>query len=165
MSLILDKKWSNPDEIIATDACPQSGGGYTNDEYFSENFPDECRDSPIHIKEFLTLLVAVKTWGSVWSRKRILIHCDNQSVCHAINGNKPDDPKLQELLRELVFFESIYSFKIGAVYIETKANHLADYLSRITSTEEHLRYFQHISIPPKTRISIPPHNFLKQNKW
>ena len=103
--------------------------------------------------------------GCSVGQKEDLIHCDNQSVCHAINGNKPTDPKLQELLRELIFYESIHSFKIGAVYIETKKNHLADFISRTTKSSEHIAYFKKIGISQKTRISVTSQMFETQNKW
>ena len=51
VSLILEKDWSNPDEIIATDTSPRAGGAYTNDYYFSEEFPPHLLELPIHIKE------------------------------------------------------------------------------------------------------------------
>ena len=60
VSLILEKSWSNIDEIIASDASLVAGGAYTNDQYFSEPFPKHLSDTPIHLKEFLTLLVAIK---------------------------------------------------------------------------------------------------------
>ena len=152
VSLILDKSWSNTDEVIASDASLTAGGAYTDEFYFSEEFPKNMSDSEIHIKEFVTLLVAVKLWGKSWARKRIRFHCDNQNVCFSINNQKPQDDGLQECLRELIYWESLYSFKIGAVYIETKANHLADFLSRSTKSSDHKNYFKKCDIVQKTRI-------------
>ena len=120
VSLILDKSWSNVDEIVASDASLLAGGAYTEKSYFSVEFPASFSDSPIHIKEFVTLLIAVRLWGKLWSKKRILIHCDNQNVCNSINNQNPKNDELQECLRELIYWESLYSFRIGAVYIETK---------------------------------------------
>ena len=165
VSLILDKSWSNVDEVVASDASLLAGGAYTDEFYFSVKFPDSLSDSPIHVKEFVTLLIAVKLWGKYWSKKRILIHCDNQNVCHSINNQNPKNDELQECLRELIFWESIYSFKIGAIYIETKANHLADFLSRSTSSSDHYEYFKKCGIAPKTRIFVPADTFEFKNDW
>ena len=165
VSLILDKSWSNTDEVIASDASLTAGGAYTDEFYFSEEFPKNMSDSEIHIKEFVTLLVAVKLWGKSWARKRIRFHCDNQNVCFSINNQKPQDDGLQECLRELIYWESLYSFKIGAVYIETKANHLADFLSRSTKSSDHKNYFKKCDIVQKTRIIVPVEMFSFKNDW
>ena len=98
VSLILDKSWSNTDEVIASDASLVAGGAYTDEFYFSVEFPENMKDSPIHIKEFVTLLVAVKLWGKSWAKKRIRFHCDNLNVCFSINSQKPQDDGLQGCL-------------------------------------------------------------------
>ena len=165
VSLILDESWSNIDEIVASDASLTAGGAYTDKFYFSEEFSENLADSPIHIKEFLTLLVAVKLWGKSWAKKRIRFHCDNQNVCNSINNQKPKDDALQECLRELIYWESLYSFKIGAVYIETKKNHLADFLSRSTNSSDHIEYFKKCNIACKTRIHAPEKMFSSKNDW
>ena len=165
VSLILDESWSNIDEIVASDASLTAGGAYTDKFYFSEEFSENLADSPIHIKEFLTLLVAVKLWGKSWAKKRIRFHCDNQNVCNSINNQKPKDDALQECLRDLIYWESLYSFKIGAVYIETKKNHLADFLSRSTNSSDHIEYFKKCNIACKTCIHAPEKMFCSKNDW
>ena len=165
VSLILDNSWSNVDEIVASDASLTACGAYTNECYFSEEFPSKFAESHIHIKEFLTLLVAIKLWGISWAGKRILIHCDNQNVCNSINNQKPKDDGLQECLRELIYFESLYSFKIGAIYIETKENHLADFLSRSINSLDHEKYFKQCNLSPKKRIFVPGKTFQFENDW
>ena len=165
VSLILDKSWSNIDEVIATDASLEAGGAYTEGEYFSEIFPASVSHFPIHIKEFLTLLAAVKVWGKSWAKKRILIHCDNQNVCDSINNHKPKDDDLQECLRELIYWESLFSFKIGAVYISTKDNHLADFLSRNTNSSDHIKYFDKCNISHKKRKNLQTKLFQFANDW
>ena len=165
MSLVLEKSWSNVDEVVASDASLVAGGAYTDECYFSVEFPDSFSDSPIHIKEFVTLLIAVKLWGESWSKKRILIHCDNMAVCLSINNQNPKDDDLQECLRELIYWESLYSFKIGAIYIETKKNHLADFMSRSTKSSEHREYFKNCGIALKSRIPVPASMFVFENNW
>ena len=52
VSLILDKSWSNIDEVVASDASLAAGGAYTDKFYFSEEFPKNLADLPIHMLEF-----------------------------------------------------------------------------------------------------------------
>ena len=58
VSLIDTNIWSEPDQLVAGDACLESGGAYTSDEYFSIVFPQFCKDIPIHILEFLVLIIS-----------------------------------------------------------------------------------------------------------
>ena len=91
-------------EQIAGDACPMGFGcWYPNrQEYFSSKFPLSLQDPqvPIHLKEFITIILAVKMWGHIWAGKRVNIFCDNDSVCDVIFYLKPKDDQMQTYLRE-----------------------------------------------------------------
>ena len=73
---------------VAGDACPMGLGSWnlTSKQYFSRKFPFAMQDPliPIHVKEFLCVIIAVKKWGSEWSGKRVEIFCDNDAVCDVI---------------------------------------------------------------------------------
>ena len=86
-------------------------------------------------------------------------------MCDSINYHKPKDDDLQECMRELIYWESLFSFKIGAVYINTKDNHLADFLSRNTNSSDHIKYFDKCNIPHKSRIFVPKKLFQFVNDW
>lgn len=57
-------------------------------------------------------------------------HCDNQVVVACLRSRSSRHKGLMHLLRCLVFIEATLSFTITATYINTKANSLADDLSR-----------------------------------
>ena len=82
-------------EQIAGDACPSGlGCWYPNQQqYFSSEFPSFLKDPqiPIHLKEFICIILATKFWGPLWSGKRVQIYCDNDSVCDVITYLKPKD--------------------------------------------------------------------------
>ena len=72
VELLEDMDWDIVDDMERCgDACPASGGAFVADEYFSRDFPSFVADEPIHIKEFLVVLVTVKSWGHKWARKRL----------------------------------------------------------------------------------------------
>ena len=50
---------------IAGDACPAGMGSWNTDnhEYFSCRIPSNFQHFPIHIKEFLCIIIAVKLWA------------------------------------------------------------------------------------------------------
>ena len=69
-------------------------------EYYSSKFPKSLQDPqiPIHIKEFICIIMAVKTWGHQWSGKCIQIFCDNDAVCDVISYLKPKNALMQVYL-------------------------------------------------------------------
>ena len=72
------------------DACVTGGGGWNpaTAEFFSCRFSNNLSspDMPIHIKEFIVLILTIKSWGSLWAGHQIVMYCDNDSVCEMGNG-------------------------------------------------------------------------------
>ena len=133
ISLILEHSTSAADEIVATDACLTGCGAVYNNECFHRTFPEHLiSDSNLHIHhlELLTIVVACRTWGSQWQRKRIIMNCDNAASVHAINGTRSKDTFLSTCVRELWFLSSQHHFEIQAVHIAGIDNRLPDLLSR-----------------------------------
>ena len=62
---------------IAGDACSNGLGCFntSNKEYFSRQFPFKFLDSqiPIHLKEFICVIISTKLWGKSWAGKRVEI--------------------------------------------------------------------------------------------
>ena len=73
-------------------------------------------------------MVAAVVWGTRWRAQKVLCHCDNQAVVAVLNSRSSEQPQLMHMLRCLFFVEA--SFELSASYIPTKANDLADDLSR-----------------------------------
>ena len=90
---------------IYGDACPQSGGSWNqiSREYFSMRFPiNICTAAiPIHVKEFLVVILSVRLCGPNWTGLRVMIFCANDAVCDAITNQKPKDPTMQQLITEV----------------------------------------------------------------
>ena len=76
------------------------------------------------------LVVAVKHWGKYMSRKRVLIHCDNEVTVRAVNTGRSRDQRIQACLREIHQISGLFSCEIKAVFLEGKSNRLSDSLSR-----------------------------------
>ena len=96
---------SDPSHQISGDACPMGYGIWNPDkrEYCSSNFPHYLQDPaiPIHIKEFMCIIVAVKQWGIDWVGKSVQIFCDNDSVYKVIYILRPKDLEMQRLISTL----------------------------------------------------------------
>ena len=141
-----------------------SGGGAWNVvrlEYWSRKFPFQYQtpDYPIHLKEFWTVLVQVKIWGSFWSGKRVAIHCDNVAVVQTINCLKPKDPELQKCLREFLYYVTLYKFEPVMVRIPTKDNSIADFISRNHSIQDIEKMFLENGLSNMKPVAIPDAQF------
>ena len=147
-----------------------SGGGAWNEErkeFWSRKFPFQYQspDYPIHLKEFWTVLVQLKTWGRFWSGKRIAIHCDNASVVDTINFLKPKDSELQKCLREFLYYVTLYKFEPVMVRIPTKENHLADFISRNHNVEDIQKEFLKFGVKQMDPIVINDDKFTFIADW
>jgi hypothetical protein len=81
-------------------------------------------------KELIPIILACNAWGPEWDRKRVTCHCDNQVIVASIRSRSSRHKGIMHLIRCLVFIEARHNCSIEATYINTRANHLADDLSR-----------------------------------
>ena len=141
---------------ISGDACPMGYGIWNPDlcQYFSAKFPLNLQDPqiPIHIKEFVCLILATKAWGKNWAGKTVQLFCDNDSVCDVIFYLKPKDPKMQVYLREFLYWVCLYNFHPIVSKIATKENDIADFLSRNYCDTDASIFFARQNLPPQTKL-------------
>ena len=55
-------------------------GAYWNGRWILSHWSSSQDNMDITWKELFAIVVAVHTWGSSWSRQKILFHCDNRAV-------------------------------------------------------------------------------------
>ena len=118
------------DFVNAGDAELKGGGAYTEDEYFTMEFPDWLMEFPIHVKEMWIVIVSLKLWGPKWSMKKVLLYCDNDPCVDTWNNLKPKDEKLKDLLRELIFVVCKFNIILSMKKISSADNKMADFISR-----------------------------------
>ena len=88
-------------------------------------------DPSIAYLELFALTAGILAWGYKIQNKKMLLHCDNQSVVHMMNNMTSSCINCMYLLRLLALDNLLYNRTIQVSYIDTKANYLADYLSRL----------------------------------
>ena len=130
--LSLSQLIDSPHIVCAGDATLTGGGAWHGGCYWSRQFPLSLRDQkiPIHIKEFLVVIVSTKLWGEGWTSRVIQIFCDNDPVCDVIDGERPSDPAMLSLLREFKYLVCKYKFYPVMRKIKTDDNSVADHISR-----------------------------------
>ena len=72
VSLMLSEEWSRADQVFSLDSCLTGCGGWMNVRYFHCSFLDFILSENLHINicEMLTVVVALKAWGSNFSGKK-----------------------------------------------------------------------------------------------
>ena len=159
----------HPSEQISGDACPMGYGIWNPNtcEYFSSKFPLSLQDPqiPIHIKEFVCIIMAAKTWGSKWAGKTIEIFCDNDAVCDVICNLKPKNSLMQIYLREFLFWVCLFNFNPIVSKIASKENDVADFLSRNYSESDADIFFTREKLPPQNKLSLSDDDFIFQADW
>ena len=101
-------------------------GAWHGSACFLVQWDDRSQPLTIAEKELIPIVLGCTAWGQSWSGHRVECFCDNQVV---ISCFRPWHKGLMHLLCFLVYVEARFSFAIVPLYINTKANVLADELS------------------------------------
>ena len=120
-----------PQLQMASDASGSWGcGAWHGRHWFQLQWDERAAPLPIMAKELLPIVLAVSVWGPGWGGHRIICLCDNQAVVACLHSRTSRVGHIMHMLRALAFIEARHSFSLVPRYIDTKANHLADDLSR-----------------------------------
>ena len=156
-------------QSVYGDAYPLGGGSWNPvlNQYFSTKFTHSfCSlEIPIHIKEFLVVIMCIRAWGEKWTGQRIILFCDNDSVCDTCTYLKPKDPELQRYLREYLFWVCRYNCFPILQKISSGDNYLADFISRNHETSDIDAYFASHGYPTQNRLEIPDDWYRFKADW
>ena len=136
-------------------------------EYFSSKFPFPLLDPqiPIHIKEFICLILAVTIWGADLLGQKVEICCDNDAVCDVITNLRAKDAEMQKMLREFLYWVCKFNCIISVSKIGTKENCIADFISRNFDDSDAEKYFLSKDLVSMRKISISDDLFSLQADW
>ena len=85
----------------------------------------------IEYLELFAVTVAVKLWIKYFKDSRIILHCDNNSVCKMINKSTSSCKQFMVLIRYIVLECLIQNVHVTAEWVATGDNGKADALSRM----------------------------------
>ena len=119
------------DSEMVMDACMQQAGAISDKEIFSVKFPNRVKKGA-HIThlELWAVILSIKCWGDHFRGKILRIKTDNEAVAQIINTGRSQDLKLQELLRELLWWLTVFQCKVKGAHLPGKINKMSDMLSR-----------------------------------
>ena len=134
-SVFYNVHWIDSDVLhLYTDASNVALAAYFDGHWFVIPFEGKfitLAMFSINWRELCAIALAVATWGELWQGQRIVLHCDNNCVVECLNKGCSRSPDMMRLIRNMFFLCAKYSVEISARYVNTKANDIADSLSRL----------------------------------
>ena len=142
VSLFYEQQWLTSAELeLYTDASDKGYGCYFKGHWCQGHFPKiklQSGECSINWRELFAVVMALSIWGSDFSYKRLLIHCDNQSVVHILQKGSSKSKAMMHLVRSLVFVCMKHNIDFKIEYINTHCNDIADALSRFENDKFYL---------------------------
>lgn len=126
---------SRPRFHIATDASGKKGIGGVwfesndNSNMFATRLNRRHRPKHINWKELFAVLYAFASWADNWVEGRVTVFCDNEAVVAGINKRTIRGAAIRPL-QSLFLLAAQRNIDVVAVWVPSKANALADALSR-----------------------------------
>lgn len=141
-AFFLDPAWTPAHNLqIYTDASSTLGyGAYWNGAWFSTPWPSHLAHHSIEWKELYAVVMACEVWGTHWSCRRMLFHCDNQAIVHIWESGLSRSTELMDLVRALFFVAANNNFTVLIRHVPGIDNSIADALSRLQ-----LQRFRHLA--------------------
>ena len=106
-SFFLNRSWETSSSLhLFTDASGSLGfGGIHRTQWFQGKWlPHQTLNSKgisIAWQELYAIVVSCSIWGPLWTRKRILFHCDNSAVVSIVNTKRSKCQRVMSLVRKL----------------------------------------------------------------
>ena len=139
--------WTSTESTgLYTDASKRGFGAYFNGRYFNGAFSvieiQAFVDRTVSIAEFelVVLCFAISTWGHLLAGKRLTFFCDNKPSVGSVNKQHSTVAVRTAIQRHLFAVAAIFSIDLRAVWLDTKANVVADSLSRFD-----MKLFHHLT--------------------
>ena len=132
VSMLFDTVWTTSNQLeLFTDSSDVAIGAYFNGAWFYEILDAKLRLLSINWREMYAIVVAIATWGKQLVSKRLLIYCDNLSVCYILQKGTSKSENIMDLVRQLFYICAHYNIEISAKHVTTTNNSIADSLSRL----------------------------------
>ena len=165
--LELDQMLDRPFDLCAGDATPTGAGAWHGRHFWCRKLPVHLQDPqiPIHLKEFWVVIVSARLWGNFWSGRSVVIWCDNDAVVDTIVYKKPRDAALLSMLREFLYVVVTMKFIPVVRKIDTKANFLADFISRRHDYDAAVKEFSKAGLQGMVPVNVADNSFKLTEPW
>ena len=127
----LETEWTTSLRMsLYTDASGKVGwGAYWSGRWLQAKWTPAQSNRNIMWKELYIIVCAVHTWGCLWSRQKVLFHCDNLAVVDIWKKGSTSATDIMALIRLLYFCAARHNIHVIVTHIAGVNNSLADALS------------------------------------
>ena len=138
-----NKTWNAEEIDFYTDSSKNSRlgfGGYFKKFWMVQNWDRKFIkkfDPSIQYLELYAVVAAVLAWGHHLKNLRVILFCDNRSVCSMINTTSSKCKNCMILIRLLVLKCLNFNLRVYAKFVRSKDNKIADSLSRLQFNRFH----------------------------
>ena len=128
VSMMPESPWTEPDELLSTDACLDGCGGWFRGRFFQATFPGALKAKQLHINalELVTVLVALVLWAPQFRGRRMTLLCDNMTSVPVLNKGMTRDSFQADCLREITFLAAKHEFSIKVQHLSGNENRITD---------------------------------------
>ena len=119
---------------VHVDACNIAAGIAYNGDWAYVNWKldwPEVAEFHINHKEVLSVVIAARKWGHLWSNASVTVLTDSECAKHIIRKGTTSNPIIMKYLRELFWISALYNFSIIPVHIRGHDKVLPDTISRL----------------------------------
>ena len=144
------------------------GGVFDNKHWFIMQWESNIikhYNLSIAFLELYAAAVGILSWiGHQHAHKRVIIHCDNQSVVHMLNNTSSPIKECMYIIRLLVLHSMKFNTKIKCIYVPSKLNKFADLLSRL-KYKQFWRAAKQQNVPFQNKPTPIPSELYPMSKW
>ena len=101
---------------------------------------DRVQTVSVPYLELYALVLAASTWGHEWKGRRITFLCDCKPIVDTLQHSTTRNQHLMSLVRCLHYIAYRHSFTFRCTHLSSRANALADALSRVQGPADVLRF-------------------------
>ena len=128
---IIEDNWTpSPEMELFTDVSGAQGwDAFWNGRWLQSHWSQQQSLMPIVWKELYAIVCAVHTWGHLWTKHKILFHCDNAAVVDIWRKGTTHNPKTMALVCMLYLQAVHHQINIVITHISGINICIADSLS------------------------------------
>lgn len=123
--------WPIDSRRFVVDASGKASAAIFDYEYLVYILEPPFSTWHINATEFLSVVLAAKRWGPLWSGHRVIVESDNTTTVAAIYKGSSASREIMRMLRHLFWISAKFNFHITARHISGSCNELADAASRL----------------------------------
>lgn len=170
LSIWYDDEWTDSTTLkLSTDSNRVGFGAVCGTAWFYGRWDEQQLAAANRVQtvsvpylELYALVLAAATWGHLWKGKRITFLCDCKPIVDTLQHSTTRNQHLMALVRCLHYIAYRHSFTFRCTHLSSRANSLADALSRVQVPADVQRFISSnpaLDRSPTLHLPLPIQNW------